>query len=122
MDLAEVFSNEPADLLERLFRNLRREIAQKAFAFPFEDRHIDRAASLAVLVDELVEIRARMRRLVASSKGQRRRQGCLLSTRQDARRSALSHRLFRTPVLIMHGRPLRPTPSGGVQSDRRRLA
>src|SRR5687768_8833241 len=107
-----MFMDELAHLLERLFCNLRREIAQKTSAFTFEDCHIDRAASLAILVDKLVEIRARMRRLVRSSKGQRGRQGRLLSTRKDARRGALSHRLFSTPVLLMHGRPLRAHPLG----------
>ncbi len=49
MDLAEVFIDERAHLLERLFCDLRREIAQYAFTLLLEDGHIDLAASLAIL-------------------------------------------------------------------------
>jgi hypothetical protein len=45
-------------LLERLLGRRRGEIAQQPFALPLEDGHVDRATSLAVLSDELIEVRA----------------------------------------------------------------
>ena len=95
--------DERKHLRERLLGRRRGEIAQQPFALALEDGHIDRATSLAVLADELLEVRARMPRLVLASQAQRGWEGRALPAGQDTRRGALGHGLFRLPVLVMHG-------------------
>src|SRR5262245_23705365 len=101
--LAEVPMDERCHLLERLLGDWQGEIAQQAFTLALEDRHLDLAARLPILPDELIEIRAGVRLLVRAREAQYGR-GCRpLPTGQDARGSRLGHGLFRPPVLVMHG-------------------
>src|SRR5437867_11508987 len=89
--LPKVLMDERAHLLERLLGSRRGEIAQETFALPLEDGHVDLAASLAVLADELVEVRAGMPRLVLACQAQHGRHGRALPTGQDTRRGPLGH-------------------------------
>src|SRR5262252_11223320 len=98
--LPEVLMDEGAHLLERLLSRRRGESAQQTFALPLEDGHVDLATSLAVLVDELIEVRARMPRLVLACQAQRGRQCRPLPFGQETRRGRLGHGLFRLPVLV----------------------
>ena len=58
--LPEVLVYKRDHLLERLLGHWRGEIAQQTFALALEDGHVDLATSLAILPDELLEVRARM--------------------------------------------------------------
>src|SRR5713101_1576538 len=73
--LPEVLVDECEHLLERLLGRRRGESAQQTFALPLEDSHVDRATRLAVLSDELLEVRAGMPRLVPAGQAQHGRQG-----------------------------------------------
>jgi hypothetical protein len=75
--------DERAHLLERLLGRRRGEIAQQTFALPLEDGHVDLATSLAVLADELIEVRAGMPLLVPTGQAQHGRQCRPLPTGQD---------------------------------------
>src|SRR3989442_10397004 len=110
--LPEVLMDERAHLLERLLGRRRGEIAQQTFALPLKDGHVDLATRLAVLSDELLEVRARMPLLVLAGQAQRRRQCHPLPTGQGAGRGPLGHGLFRLPVLVMHGHHTVGEPGG----------
>src|SRR5262245_60598080 len=68
--LPEVLADERGHLFERLLGRRRGEIAQQPFALALEDGQVDLAPSLAVLSHELIEVRARMPRLVRASQAQ----------------------------------------------------
>ena len=104
--------DERGHLLERLLCNWRGEIAQQTFALALEDGHVDLATSLAILSDELIEVRAWMPLLVRASQAQHGRHCRPLPTGQDTRRGPLGHGLFRLPVLVMHGHHALGKPGG----------
>ena len=52
--------DERSHLLERLLGGRRGEMAQQTFALALEDGQVDLATRLAVLSDELLEVRAGM--------------------------------------------------------------
>ena len=60
----KVLMHERDDLLKRLLGSRGGEIAGQTFALPLNDGQVDLATSAAVLQDELIEVRARMRLLV----------------------------------------------------------
>ena len=64
--LSDMLIDERGHLLERLFCDFRREIAQQAFALSIKESHVHLAAGLLILPDEFVGIRARMSRLVVA--------------------------------------------------------
>src|SRR5436853_5463880 len=92
--LPKVLMDERAHLLERLLGRRRGEIAQQTFALSLEDGHVDFATSLAVLADELIEVWARMPRLVLACQAQRGRQCHALPTGQGTGRGPFGHGLF----------------------------
>src|SRR5262250_1588038 len=93
--LPEVLMDERGHLLERPLGNRRGEILEKTFALALEDRDLDLAAGLTILPDELVEIRAGVRLLVAARDAQHGGRGCPLAMGQDARGRSLGHSFFR---------------------------
>jgi hypothetical protein len=68
--LPEVLVDERCHLLEHLLGGRRGEIAQQTFALALKDGQVDLATSLAVLSDELIEVRAWMPLLVAACPAQ----------------------------------------------------
>jgi hypothetical protein len=104
--------DERGHLRERPLGNRRGEILQKTFALALEDRDLDLAAGLTILPDELVEIRAGVRLLVAARDAQHGGRGRPLATGQDARGRSLGHDLFRLPVLVVHGHHAVGQPGG----------
>src|SRR5215475_6901380 len=81
--LPKVLMDERGHLLERLLGGRRGEIAQQTFALALKDGQVNLATSLAVLSDELIEVRAWMPLLVCASQAQHGRHCRPLSTSQD---------------------------------------
>ena len=99
----EVLLDERCHLFEGLLCNIRGKVPQHSCALLFEDRHVNLPTRLAVLHDELVKVRARVRCLVGPCQTQRGRQFRALPTGQNSCWSTFCHCLFRHPVQVVHG-------------------
>src|SRR5262249_41873882 len=98
--------DELDDPLDRAAARVRhRLLADVALPLTLEQLEIDLPAGLAVLADEAVEVGAGMRLVVGALKINRRRHLDALAALERDDRTALGHRLFRLPILIVAGQP-----------------